>query len=203
MKYRFTYNLGKYKSFIQMVVKTILKELAIYGLTLALVIFANYQEGDPLFKVISNLCAFLFVVFLPKIISYFRKRKYLAYELFFDEKSLTITYAKYFVINKSISIPYSDLSFSVKTFTYAGYFPDETCIRIYSNHKFVLFLRSGGWYQEIIIEIIKVLLDVTNNTLEVPLNKRKLFKKKYLYTMELKESGVAKQLIAISKKMNK
>ena len=34
-------------------------------------------------------------------------------------------------------------------------------------------------------------------------NKRKLFKKEYLYTMELKKSGVAKQLIAISNKMNK
>lgn len=203
MKQRFIYDLGKNKNFIQMFLGDIVRELKIGIPLLTMAVFANYNKGDSLLKVTMIIYTTCFVLFLPKIISYFRKHKYLAYELFFDKKSLTITYAKYFVINKSISIPYSDLSFSVKTFTYAGYFPDETCIRIYSNHEFVLFLRSGGWYQGIIIEIIKVLLNVTNNTLEVPFNKRKLFKKEYLYTMELKKSGVAKQLIAISNKMNK
>jgi hypothetical protein len=53
------------------------------------------------------------------------------------------------------------------------------------------------------IEIIKILLDITNNKLEKPLTKILFSKKEYFYTDELKESGVAKQLIAISNKMVK
>ena len=201
MKYQFLCDLGKYKNFPQMLIGRAIKEFLICVPILACGVIVNYNIGDSLFIVIENVVIGAFIISLPNAIRNILQDKTLIYELYFDEKSLNIVYNKFFR-KKTILIPYDELSFAVKTITYLT-FPSETCIRIYSNHKQILFFRSGGWDQGIVIEIIKVLLDVTNNTLEVPLNKRKLFKKKYLYTVELKESGVAKQLIAISNKMNK
>lgn len=201
MKYQFLCDLGKYKNFPQMLIGRAIKEFLICVPILACGVIVNYNIGDSLFIVIENVVIGAFIISLPNAIRNILQDKTLIYELYFDEKSLNIVYNKFFR-KKTILIPYDELSFAVKTITYLT-FPSETCIRIYSNHKSILFFRSGGWDQGIVIEIIKVLLDVTNNTLEVPINKRKLFKKKYLYTVELKESGVAKQLIAISNKMNK
>ena len=201
MKYQFICDLGKYKNFPQMFIGRAIKEFLICVPILACGVIVNYNIGDSLFIVIENVVIGAFIISLPNAIRNILQDKTLIYELYFDEKYLNIVYNKFFR-KRTISIPYNELSFAVKTITYVT-FPSETCVRIYSNHKPILFFRSGGWNQGIVIEIITVLLDVTNNTLEVPLNKRKLFNKKYLYTMELKKSGVAKQLIDISNKMAK
>ena len=201
MKYQFLCDLGKYKNFPQLLVGKAIKEFLICVPILACAVIINYNIGDSLFRVIVNVLIGAFLISLPNAIRNILQYKTLIYELYFDGKYLNIVYNK-FLRKKTILIPYNELSFAVKTVTYLT-FPSETCVRIYSNHEPTLFFRSGGWDQGIVIEIIKVLLDVTNNTLETPLNKRKIFKKEYLYTMELKKSGVAKQLIAISNKMNK
>ena len=201
MKYQFLCDLGKYKNFPQLLIGRAIKEFLICVPVLACAVIINYNIGDSLFRVIVRVVVAAFIISLPNAIRNILQDKILIYELYFDGKSLNVVYNKFFR-KKTILIPYNELSFAVKTITYVT-FPSETCIRIYSNHKPILFFRSGGWDQGIVIEIIKVLLNITNNTLEVPLNKRKLFKEEYLYTMELKKSGVAKQLIVISNKMNK
>lgn len=201
MKYQFLCDLGKYKNFPQLLIGRAIKEFLICVPVLACAVIINYNIGDSLFRVIVRVVVAAFIISLPNAIRNILQDKTLIYELYFDGKSLNVVYNKFFR-KKTILIPYNELSFAVKTITYVT-FPSETCIRIYSNHKPILFFRSGSWDQGIVIEIIKVLLNITNNTLEVPLNKRKLFKEEYLYTMELKKSGVAKQLIAISNKMNK
>ena len=201
MKYQFLCDLGKHKNFPQLLIGRAIKEFLICVPVLACAVIINYNIGDSLFRVIVRVVVAAFIISLPNAIRNILQDKILIYELYFDGKSLNVVYNKFFR-KKTILIPYNELSFAVKTITYVT-FPSETCIRIYSNHKPILFFRSGGWDQGIVIEIIKVLLNITNNTLEVPLNKRKLFKEEYLYTMELKKSGVAKQLIAISNKMNK
>ena len=201
MKYQFLCDLGKYNNFPQLLIGRAIKEFLICVPVLACAVIINYNIGDSLFRVIVRVVVAAFIISLPNAIRNILQDKTLIYELYFDGKSLNVVYNKFFR-KKTILIPYNELSFAVKTITYVT-FPSETCIRIYSNHKPILFFRSEGWNQGIVIEIIKVLLNITNNTLEVPLNKRKLFKKEYLYTMELKKSGVAKQLIAISNKMNK
>lgn len=63
--------------------------------------------------------------------------------------------------------------------------------------------RNPEWDECKMVEVIKILLNITNYKLEKPLTKKLFSKKEYFYTDELKESGVAKQLIAISNKMVK
>lgn len=158
----------------------------------------GYGNGQTLQNSIIDACFIVLIAYSPLVIyNFFIDYKSFIYEMYFNETNLNIFYYEFF-IRKAISIPYNELSFTVKTI-------NCTCLVLYQNHKKVTFMRSRNpeWDECKMVEVIKILLNITNYKLEKPLTKKLFSKKEYFYTDELKESGVAKQLIAISNKMVK
>lgn len=198
MQNRFTYNTGKYNHLITQILAFVSMQIvALIPLIICFTIM-GYSNERTLSNTIIDACIVVLIAYSPIVIyNYLIDYKSFIYDMYFDETNLSIVYYDFF-IKKNILIPYNELSFAVKTI-------NCTCLVLYKNHKKVTFMRSRSpeWDEYKMIEIIKILLDITNNKLEKPLTKILFSKKEYFYTDELKESGVAKQLIDISNKMNK
>ena len=200
MVYSFKYNWGKYKNLWDIYIQSVANTLLLLLPVILCVIIIVYTQGIPLVKSVVSVCSIELILLLPfVIVDLLLHYRTVVYDLFFDGETLHIKYYKYFQ-KRHESISYDDLSFAVKT--RYSYYLQGTCVQLYSRHKTVVaMVCRPGWDEPLMIEIIKVLMDIKKNKMELPLN-QKLFSKDYFYTMGLERSGVAKKLIEISKTMD-
>ena len=181
--------------FVSSLLKTIVAILVVF----ACIVIVVYSGGVPLAKAIYGVCLVEFLVLLPiSIFDFITKCRTIVYELHFDDKGMSVIYDYYFC-KKTKYIVYDELSFSVKTMY--SYFLQGTCVKLYENHKPIIFITCRpGWNEALMIEVIRTLLEAKNNNMERPLN-TKLFSDKYFYTLGLEKSDIAQQLVHISNNM--